>query len=38
MDLLWYAQEQGVPIPQVAKVMGLSEIQVQRAFNDFTRK
>jgi NAD+ synthase len=38
MDLLWYAQEQGVPTPQVAKVMGLSEIQVQRAFNDFTRK
>jgi NAD+ synthase len=38
MDLLWYAQEQGVPIQQVAKVMGLSEVQVQRAFNDFNRK
>jgi NAD+ synthase len=38
MDLLWYAQEQGVPIPQVAKVMGLSDVQVQRAFDDFTRK
>ena len=38
MDLLWYAQEHGVPIPQVAQVMGLSEVQVQRAFDDFTRK
>jgi NAD+ synthase len=38
MDLLWYAQEQGVPISEVAKVMGLSEIQVQRAFDDFNRK
>ena len=38
MDLLWYAQEQGVPITQVADVMGLSEQQVQRAFQDFTRK
>lgn len=38
MDLLWYAQEHGVPIPQVAQVMGLGEVQVQRAFDDFTRK
>jgi NAD+ synthase len=38
MDMLWYAQEHAVPIPQVAEVMGLSEVQVQRAFNDFTRK
>ncbi len=38
MDLLWYAQEQNIPIPEVARVMGLTEIQVQRAFNDFTRK
>ncbi len=38
MDLLWYAQEHAVPIPQVVEVMGLSEVQVQRAFNDFTRK
>jgi len=38
MDVLWYAQEHGVPVPQVAAVMGLSEAQVQRAFNDFTRK
>jgi NAD+ synthase len=38
MDLLWYAQEQGVPVSEVAKVMNLTEIQVQRAFDDFARK
>ncbi len=38
MDLLWYAQEQGVPVPEVAEAMGLSEAQVMHAFDDFTRK
>jgi NAD+ synthase len=38
MDLLWYAQEHDVPLAEVAVVMGLSEVQVQRAFDDFTRK
>jgi len=38
MDLLWYAQENGVPVLQVADGMGLSEQQVLRAFMDFTRK
>ncbi len=38
MDLLWYAQEHGVPVPEVARVMGLTEAQVQHAFDDFTRK
>ncbi|MDB6016676.1 MAG: NH(3)-dependent synthetase [Pedosphaera sp.] len=38
MDLLWYAQEQNVPPREVAAVMGLSEAQVERAFDDFTRK
>ena len=38
MDLLWYAQEHQVPVPEVAQAMGLTEIQVQRAFDDFTRK
>ena len=38
MDLLWYAQEHNVPVPEVAKVMDLTEDQVQRAFTDFTRK
>jgi NAD+ synthase len=38
MDLLWFAQEHGVPPSQVAEVMNLSEVQVQRAYDDFTRK
>jgi NAD+ synthase len=38
MDLLWYAQEHEVPVPEVAQVMGLSEEQVQRVFADLTRK
>jgi NAD+ synthase len=38
MDLLWFAQENNYPIPEVAEVMGLNEMQVQRAFNDFSRK
>lgn len=38
MDVLWYAQEHGVPVPEVAAAMDLSEEQVQRAFNDFNRK
>ena len=38
MDMLWYAQEHNVPIPEVAQAMELSEDQVQRAFDDFTRK
>jgi len=38
MDLLWYAQEHGVPISEVAAVMGLTEAQVQRAYEDFSRK
>ncbi len=38
MDLLWYAQENDVPLSEAAQVMGLSEVQVQRAFDDFTRK
>ncbi|HML20714.1 MAG TPA: NAD(+) synthase [Aggregatilinea sp.] len=38
MDLLWYAQENNVPIAEVAEGMGLTEVQVQRAFDDFKRK
>jgi NAD+ synthase len=38
MDLLWFAQEHNVPLAEVAQVMGLTEIQVSRAFEDFTRK
>lgn len=38
MDVLWYAMEHNVPIAEVAQAMGLEEIQVQRAYNDFSRK
>lgn len=38
MDLLWYALENDVPVSKVAQVMDLTEIQVQRAFDDFVRK
>jgi NAD+ synthase len=38
LDVLWYAMEHDVPIAEVAREMGLEEIQVQRAYADFTRK
>jgi NAD+ synthase len=38
MDVLWYAMQHNVPIAEVAQAMGLEEIQVQRAYTDFTRK
>jgi len=38
MDMLWYAQEHETPLSTVAQVLGLEEIQVERAFKDFTRK
>jgi NAD+ synthase len=38
MDLLWFAQEHDFPISEVAEGMGLSEVQVQRAYRDFTQK
>lgn len=38
MDLLWYAQEHAVPIPEVVAALGLSEDQILRAYADFTHK
>jgi NAD+ synthase len=38
MDLLWYAQENHVPLEETAQALGLTELQVRRAFDDFTRK
>jgi len=38
LDLLWFALEHNVPPAAAAAVMGLTEIQVQRAFDDITRK
>ncbi len=38
MDLLWYAQEHNLAIAEVAQGMELTEVQIQRAYNDFSRK
>jgi len=38
LDLMWLALEERVPAPDVARVMGLSEVQVQRAWDDIRRK
>jgi NAD+ synthase len=38
MDLLWYALENNAPVAQVAQEMDLAEAQVQRVFDDLTRK
>lgn len=38
MDLLWYAQEHGVPQEEVERATGFSAAQIRRAFDDFTQK
>ena len=38
MDLLWFAKENNLPVNEVAQVMGLSEIQIQRVYSDLSRK
>ncbi len=38
LDLLWHAMEHKVPKAEVAAAMGLTEVQVQRGFDDITRK
>lgn len=38
LDLLWFALDHGVPIADAAKVLGLTEVQVQRVFDDIQRK
>jgi NAD+ synthase len=38
LDLLWYALEHNIPKSQVAPVVNLTEAQVQRVFDDLTRK
>lgn len=38
MDLLWFAQEHAIPEAEAARVMGLTEAQVHRAYHDFASK
>jgi len=38
MDSLCYAQEHNIPRSEVAQALGLTEVQVQRAYDDLSRK
>src|SRR5205085_8082131 len=38
MDILWNAQEKEVPAAETAMATGLTQIQVERAYDDFRRK
>ena len=38
LDTLMFAQEQNLPISKVASLTGLQEIQIQRAWDDISRK
>lgn len=38
LDLLWHAMETGVPPAEAARVMGLTEAQVQHVYDDLARK
>lgn len=38
LDLLLYAWENGIAIPEIARVMELTEAQIQRVFRDFASK
>ena len=38
LDLLWYALEHQIPAAEAAKVMQLTEVQVQHVFDDIRRK
>ena len=38
MDLLWYAQEHEIALSEVSAEMNLSEKQIERAYDEFSRK
>ena len=38
LDLLWFALDHAVPVAEAAAVMGLTEAEVQRVFDDIHRK
>jgi len=38
MDVLWYALEHNVPATEVANVLALTEVQVQRGMSDISQK
>lgn len=38
LDLIWHGLEMGLPPAPVAEVMGMTEIQIQRVYDDIQRK
>lgn len=38
LDPIWFARENRIPVPEVARSMGLPEVQVQRVFDDIEGK
>jgi len=38
LDQIWFAKENNVPAPEAARVIGLTAEQVQRVYDDITRK
>lgn len=38
LDPIWFARENRIPIPEVARTMGMPEVQVQRVFDDIEGK
>jgi NAD+ synthase len=38
LDLIWFALEHQIPAAEAARGMGLTEVQVQRVFDDIQRK
>jgi NAD+ synthase len=38
LDPIWFARENEIPVPEVARGMGLAEAQVQRVFDDIASK
>lgn len=38
LDPIWFARENKIPVPEVARSMGLREVEVQRVFDDIAGK
>ncbi len=38
LDPIWFARENRIPVPEVARGMGLPEVQVQRVYDDIAGK
>lgn len=38
LDPIWFASENQIPVPEVARSMGMPEVQIQRVFDDIANK